>query len=107
MEYRLLYHPEVGHRDVPKLNRDLRSRIERAIRERLTTSPELYGRPLRGTLKGYWKLRVGDYRVVFRIAGTEAWVLGIGNRRDVYDWIQRRGGWRPAAPPPAPPRGSR
>jgi len=29
--------------------------------------PELYGKPLRRSLKGYRKLRVGDYRVIFRI----------------------------------------
>ena len=39
------------------------------------------------TLKGYWKLRVGDYRVVFRVVEKEVWVFGIINRKDVYDRI--------------------
>jgi len=45
---------------------------------------------LRRTLKGYWKLRVGDYRVVFKIANDEVWIYGIIHRRDVYDKIIRR-----------------
>ncbi len=35
------------------------------------------------TLKGYWKLRVGDYRVVFKVSGQEVWILGIINRKEV------------------------
>ncbi|MBS3918437.1 MAG: type II toxin-antitoxin system RelE/ParE family toxin [Deltaproteobacteria bacterium] len=33
------------------------------------------------TLRGYWKLRVGDYRVVFKIVDEEVWVLGIIHRK--------------------------
>lgn len=35
----------------------------------MMTSPQEYALPLRKNLGGYWKLRVGDYRVVFRIEG--------------------------------------
>jgi mRNA interferase RelE/StbE len=33
-----------------------------------------------------WRLRVGDYRVVYTIEGGElvVWVLAAGHRRDVY-----------------------
>ncbi len=54
-----------------------------------------YGVPLRGTLKGYWKLRVDDYRVVFKIAGQEVWVLTILHRREVYEAVAARLGWVP------------
>ena len=43
-----------------------------------------YGEPLRKTLKGYWKLRVGDYRVVFKVIEAEVWILGIKHRKSVY-----------------------
>lgn len=59
------------------------------------TSPERYGAPLRGSLKGYWKLRVGDYRVVFKVVGTEVWVLTILHRKEVYEAVTTRLGWRP------------
>ncbi len=54
-----------------------------------------YGVPLRGTLKGYWKLRVGDYRIVFKITGQEVWVLTILHRREVYEAVTSRLGWSP------------
>jgi mRNA interferase RelE/StbE len=90
MAYILVYHPEVKTRDVPKLNRDVGKRIQRAIETRLAAEPERYGEPLRRTLKGYWKLRVGDYRVVFRIVKNEVWIFGIMHRRDVYQRIEKR-----------------
>jgi mRNA interferase RelE/StbE len=90
MAYILVYHPEVKTKDVPKLNRDVGKRIQRAIETRLAAEPERYGEPLRRTLKGYWKLRVGDYRVVFRIVKNEVWIFGIMHRRDVYQRIEKR-----------------
>ena len=90
MAYILVYHPEVKTKDVPKLNRDVGKRIQRAVETRLAAEPERYGEPLRRTLKGYWKLRVGDYRVVFRIVKNEVWIFGIMHRRDVYQRIEKR-----------------
>lgn len=90
MAYALVYHPEVKTRDVATLNRDVAKRIQRAIENRLTIEPQRYGEPLRRTLKGYWKLRVGDYRVVFRIVKNEVWIFAIMHRRDVYERIEKR-----------------
>ena len=67
MAYALVYHPEIKTKDVSTLNRDVAKRIQHAIENRLAVEPQKYREPLRRTLKGYWKLRVGDYRVVFRI----------------------------------------
>jgi mRNA interferase RelE/StbE len=53
--------------DLKEINNDMRIRIKKAIEDRLLTQPEKYGKPLRKTLKGYWKLRVGDYRIVYKI----------------------------------------
>jgi mRNA interferase RelE/StbE len=53
-------------------------------------SPQLYGDPLRKTLKGYWKLRVGDYRIVFRITGKEITVFGIIHRKTIYEVVDKR-----------------
>jgi mRNA interferase RelE/StbE len=90
MAYRLFYHPEVKTKDIPRLNRDVATRIQRAIENRLALEPQRYGAPLRRTLKGYWKLRVGDYRVVFRIVKNEVWISAIMHRRDVYQRIEAR-----------------
>lgn len=88
--FELRYHPDVKTIDIPQLDAKLKTRIRHAIETRLTTEPQLYGAPLRKTLHGYWKLRVGDYRVVFKIVGSEVWILGIIHRKTVYDAIEKR-----------------
>ncbi len=90
MSFELRYHPDVKSIDIPLLDERLRARIKKAIEMRLTEAPHLYGEPLRKTLRGYWKLRVGDYRVVFKIAGKEVWILGVIHRKKVYEMIGRR-----------------
>ena len=90
MNFRLRYHPAVVAADIPSLNARLKKRIRKAIESRLASAPHHYGEPLRKTLKGYWKLRVGDYRIVFKIEKDEVWILGIIHRRDVYERIGRR-----------------
>lgn len=84
MSFRLIYYPEVKEVDIPALDGRTKRRIKLAIETRLTSEPQKYGKPLRKTLKGYWKLRVGDYRVVFKIVKDEVWILGIIHRKKVY-----------------------
>jgi len=87
--YTLKYHPSVQGEDLPRLDRKARDRIKRAIEERLATAPQDYGEPLRRTLKGYWKLRVGDYRVVFKIQGKAITILGILHRKEGYQVVSK------------------
>jgi mRNA interferase RelE/StbE len=87
--YALKYHPSVQREDLPRLDRKARARIKRAIEERLMIAPQEYGEPLRRTLKGYWKLRVGDYRVVFKVHGEEIIILGILHRKEVYKTVAK------------------
>jgi mRNA interferase RelE/StbE len=88
--FELRYHPDVKTIDIPLLDAKLRTRIKNAIENRLMIAPHLYGEPLRKTLRGYWKLRVGDYRVVFKIVDEEVWILGIIHRKKVYEEIKKR-----------------
>ena len=90
MPFELRYHPDVKSIDIPLLDAKLRTRIKNAIERRLTTAPHLYGEPLRKTLRGYWKLRVGDYRVVFKIVAEEVRILGIIHIKQVYEAIKKR-----------------
>jgi len=95
MAYQLLYHPAVRDEDLPAINPALYDRIRRAIEQRLAIEPGYYGEPLRHRLKGYWKLRVGDYRIIYRIVGQDVWILTIGHRKGVYAVPARRLSWRP------------
>jgi len=90
MVFSLVYHSDVKSRDIPKLNADVRQRIRKAIETRLLAAPQEYGKPLRKTLKGYWKLRVGDYRVVFKVNDNEILILGICHRKEIYPLMETR-----------------
>ena len=83
--FEILYHPHVPRKDLPKLSAEIRRRIREAIEQKLVFSPQQYGEPLRRTLKGYWKLRVGDYRVIYKVDGKTVIVFRIGHRREVYE----------------------
>lgn len=90
MPFELKYHPDVRAVDIPLIDLRTRKRIKKAIETRLITEPHQYGEPLRKTLKGYWKLRVGDCRVVFKIEEREVWILGIIHRKNVYERVKKR-----------------
>ena len=90
MPFELRYHPAIADEDIPRIPQNLHRRIAGAIESRLTQAPHQYGAPLRKTLKGYWKLRVGDYRVVYKIEVNEVWILGIRHRKTVYEDIRQR-----------------
>ena len=90
MAFEIRYHPNVKIVDLPLIDAQIQKRIKRAIETRLMTAPHQYGKPLRKTLKGYWKLRVGDYRIVFKIMDYEIYILGIIHRKKVYEKIGKR-----------------
>jgi len=90
MHFTLHYHPAVRVEDLPLIDRKAKDRIRKAIEERLQRAPQDYGEPLRKSLKGYWKLRVGDYRVVFKLIESGVWILGIRHRKPVYMDIAAR-----------------
>ena len=92
MAFELLYHPSVKKTDLPRISKKDREMIKRALEERLSTHPEVYGKPLQRTLKGYWKLRVGSYRVVFKILGDKIHILAIVHRKDAYQEATKRTG---------------
>jgi mRNA interferase RelE/StbE len=88
--YKLIYHPDVKKFDLPKIDKQNKAMIKRAIEERLAVQPESYGKPLQRTLKGYWKLRVGDFRVVFKIIRDEILILAIMHRKKIYSQVKKR-----------------
>ncbi|OGL96939.1 addiction module antitoxin RelB [Candidatus Uhrbacteria bacterium RIFOXYB2_FULL_45_11] len=90
VDFVLQYHELVLKEDIAKLSASNKKQIKRAIEEKLVTHPELYGKPLRQSLKGYRKLRVGDYRVIFRIEKQTIKILMIEHRSQVYQSVYMR-----------------
>lgn len=84
------YHPKVKSEDIPRLSSNITARIENSIKNRLMVNPIKYGFYLRGTLRGYRKLRVGDWRIIYIIVDKELRIIVIGNRKDVYEFANTR-----------------
>jgi len=89
LTFELVYHTEVKA-DLAMLDEEIKERIKTAVEMRLTSAPHQYGEPLRKNLKRYWKLRVGDYRVVFKVEKNEVWIFGIIHRKEVYKKVTKR-----------------
>ena len=87
-------HAAIYHHDIPQdlavIPKNIRETIRRAIEQRLLTDPIGYGLPLRKNLHGYRKLRVNDYRIIYRIDGGTVIILKIGHRKDVYPKLLSR-----------------
>lgn len=66
------FHPKIGQR------------LSMVI-DRLSQEPKI-GVPLKGELKGLWKYRVGNYRIIYQIKRSKLiiTVIDIGHRREVY-----------------------
>ncbi|WP_339047494.1 type II toxin-antitoxin system RelE/ParE family toxin [Candidatus Mesenet endosymbiont of Phosphuga atrata] len=82
---------DVIERDLAALPVTIESRISKAIQTRLRVNPDKLGKPLSYKLKGYFSLRIGDYRIIYRIEVPEHKVLitAIGHRKEIYKRIQK------------------
>jgi mRNA interferase RelE/StbE len=76
-----------ARREFEKLPAVIRARVT-SIAERLEKWPEISGaKPLRGELHGSYRIRTGDYRVVFAVSSDDQAVTiwKIGYRGSVYE----------------------
>ena len=82
--WKIQIHPLVLEKDFSKIDSTVQRKILKAIHKKLSSSPEQYGKPLGGPFKNYWRLRVEDYRVIYRIEKdcVEVFVVKVGIRRD-------------------------
>lgn len=86
MKYRVEYLKSVVDEDIPKLTKSVRKQVKAAIEEKLTSHPIELGKPLRYSLKGARRLRVGDWRVIYKIEPPDVvLVVKIGHRREIYE----------------------
>lgn len=83
--FEIIYHPDVAQKDLPCISRAAQLKIRKAIETKLSRFPLEFGEPLKRTLKGYWKLRVGDYRVIYKMTEQTIVVFRVGHRREVYE----------------------
>jgi mRNA interferase RelE/StbE len=85
MPFAIKYASRVVSEDIPALPKANRLQIKTAIERRLTVDPVGFGKPLRFSLRGHRRLRIGDWRVIYRIEGNCVMIVKIGNRKEVYN----------------------
>jgi len=79
---RIEYKSSVAH-DLKNLDKAIAKRIIKELEEALSCNPDS-GEALTGQFKGLFKLRIGDYRVVYSKKQNGVLVLRIRNRSKVY-----------------------
>lgn len=69
-----------------QLDRQVAARIVRTLEDRIAPDPRSTGSALVGEHAGFWRGRIGDYRVVARIEDQRVTVLvvRVAHRREVY-----------------------
>lgn len=73
-------------REINRLDKPVASRILRKLRWLAENLDNITPEPLKGGLAGLYKLREGDYRVVYEVLRSENTMVVhlIGHRRDIY-----------------------
>jgi mRNA interferase RelE/StbE len=78
-------------RTIRDLVRHLHPQMKRKVRAALNDilkDPNC-GKPLERELKGYWSLRIGRHRIVYRPDAAGAEIVAIGPRRTIYEEMAR------------------
>ena len=84
MRFRIIHDQRTLRKDIEKIPPANRIQIQRAITERLMVDPIGLGKPLTGDFKGLYRLRIGDWRVIYKVEGYDVIIRTIKNRRDAY-----------------------
>ncbi len=87
MAWTIEFAPDAA-KELKKLGRSEAARIIQTLEDRIAPldDPRTLGKPLIGEHTGYWRWRIGDYRVVARIEDERVTILvvRVGHRREVY-----------------------
>ena len=87
MAWTIEFVPEAA-KELKRLDRAAAARIVKTIETRIAVldDPRSLGAPLKGAREGYWRWRIGDYRVIGRVEDARITILivRIGHRREVY-----------------------
>lgn len=86
MKYKLLY-TEKSLKVLKKLDKFTQKLITKYMRDvEKLEEPRYRGKALSANLKGYWRYRVGDYRIICKIEDEELIILVIDldHRKKIY-----------------------
>ena len=82
MRYEFVY-TRRAEKDIKRLDSNIRNRIGQTIL-RYKDNPLNYAESLTDSAIGSYRFRIGDYRVIFDIEGSDIVILRVGHRRGIY-----------------------
>lgn len=74
-------------RQFKKIDRAIQMRIKNFVEElEVLENPRSRGKGLSANLSGFWRYRVGDYRLICKISESELIILvmNVGHRSEIY-----------------------
>jgi len=71
-------------KDIERLDKPIAQRILRKLDWFSRNFERLNPEPLSGRFKGTFKLRLGEWRVIYTIEGETAVIQFVGHRREIY-----------------------
>ena len=89
-DYSIEQHPKVVSDDLTGFERMTKKRILHDVVTKLGYDPYVFGKPLRQSLKSCRTLRVGDYRVIYKVSGSRVRILSVRHRSKGYARIEDR-----------------
>ncbi|MCK4316341.1 MAG: type II toxin-antitoxin system RelE/ParE family toxin [Anaerolineae bacterium] len=83
--YEPAFHPDVA-KDLKGLDRSIRQRVLDKIQWLLEHIEETQHKPLTAQWEGMYRVRVGDYRVIYEIDRKHRRIIiyAVGHRREIY-----------------------
>ncbi len=87
MSWKIIF-TKKAEKDFKSLSTETQKIIAKTINSKLLLNPEKTLIPLKGRLKGIYKLRVGNYRILCekRSETLVVVVVKIGHRKDIYEF---------------------
>jgi mRNA interferase RelE/StbE len=86
MSYIVIYEPD-ALADLEKLSQAVRQRIVNKINWLAENFEQITPQPLSNQLSGFFKLRVGDYRIIYEFSSAKQTIIidRVGHRSQIYD----------------------
>jgi len=85
LAYDVIWH-EDSVKDLKKLDRKTAKKIINKVKNYLTQTPIELGTQLKGSLKGFCRYRIGEYRIIYAIdhAEKKIIILNVNHRKKIY-----------------------
>lgn len=89
-KYEVIY-SNLVYKDLAKIDSYFFNIIKDNIENKLVLDPFIYGERLKGSAKEYFKFRISNYRIIYKIENNIIIIIIlIAHRKDVYQKLLRR-----------------